>query len=581
MNPSPRNKADPSSGRTPPSRPTPWRVWPIIAVLLLAFATQNVLEMRRESCTFDELAKFTAGFTYVLKGDFRLNPYHPPLLKILSALPPLLLLHPKIDFNNPGWQIPPDQWKFGSDFLYSNNADQVLFYGRMPVVLLTTLLGYFIFRWAQQLYGNRAGVMALGLFAFSPTFIAHSHLVTLDAGTAAFTTMSLYFLWRHVERDDRRAIYWSAVLMAAALASKFTALPMLPAAGILLWIFKRSKPAPGNPADSLLPSTSDKHAKAKLGKKKTKPSAPRASDENGLFRSLFRVDRSRLIALLIFLGITIIFIQGTYLGRSNITQYFSGMNVVQKNIPHDQGLNFLHGELKNGTWWYYFLVAFAVKETAAFLILIGIRFVLLLWNWREGWRNATFLLLPAVIYFVAVSLRAPPLGVRYLLPAIPLLMVFCGGLVQILFRKRFLLWAAWLLLGWHAASSLLAFPHHLSYFNEFVGGPAHGMDWLDDSNIDWDQELKSLKKVLDQQGIRTVTIFTMTYSDRPDYYGIHFHRLNRVQAYEVLSSPNPPPGVYVFSAHWLARLKPLGINWRDRYPVIANLGYSMFVFRVL
>ncbi|MGH7858875.1 MAG: hypothetical protein ACREQY_16235, partial [Candidatus Binatia bacterium] len=35
-------------------------------------------------------------------------------------------------------------------------------------------------------------------------------------------------------------------------------------------------------------------------------------------------------------------------------------------------------------------------------------------------------------------------------------------------------------------------PHHLAYFNELTGGPAHGGEYLIDSNLDWGQDLKNL-----------------------------------------------------------------------------------------
>ncbi|MFI5176877.1 MAG: hypothetical protein ACHQKY_18625, partial [Terriglobia bacterium] len=63
------------------------RIWIVVAALLLIFAAQNFVEMRKESCTSDELIKLTAGYTYWLKHDFRLNSLHPPLLKMVSALP--------------------------------------------------------------------------------------------------------------------------------------------------------------------------------------------------------------------------------------------------------------------------------------------------------------------------------------------------------------------------------------------------------------------------------------------------------------------------------------------------------------
>jgi hypothetical protein len=53
-------------------------------------------------------------------------------------------------------------------------------------------------------------------------------------------------------------------------------------------------------------------------------------------------------------------------------------------------------------------------------------------------------------------------------------------------------------LVWTTASSLWHFPHSLSYFHEFAGGPDNGAAHLIDSNLDWGQDLFFLKKWCDE-----------------------------------------------------------------------------------
>ena len=57
-------------------------------VLLLAFmAVLADGAARRESITFDEMAHIGAGVSYLQKLDMRMNEEHPPLAKVLAALP--------------------------------------------------------------------------------------------------------------------------------------------------------------------------------------------------------------------------------------------------------------------------------------------------------------------------------------------------------------------------------------------------------------------------------------------------------------------------------------------------------------
>ena len=59
----------------------------LVPAALLVFAGLAFLSLRDDSATSDELAHLPAGFTYVDRLDFRLNPEHPPLAKIWAALP--------------------------------------------------------------------------------------------------------------------------------------------------------------------------------------------------------------------------------------------------------------------------------------------------------------------------------------------------------------------------------------------------------------------------------------------------------------------------------------------------------------
>ncbi|MBZ5535423.1 MAG: glycosyltransferase family 39 protein [Acidobacteriia bacterium] len=551
----------------------------IVAALLLLFAAQNVVEMRQESCTSDELIKLTAGYTYLLKGDFRLNTLHPPLLKLFSALP-LLVLHPKIDFSDPSWNRPINQWKFSAHFLYSNNADQILFWGRLPVILLTTALGYFIFRWAQQLYGNFPGIFALALFCFSPTFIAHSHWVTLDAGVAALLTISLYLLWRFARSGKKLILLWSALAMAAALGSKYLAFAMLPGYALLLGaIYQFDFLSSGSPSGA--PTRKEKEtAPRRRTRKDSDAESSRSIDPEGIpSRFVQRLNGPKIITLLVLVVVATVGAVSllAYFGFPRFSNYFIGLAQIKwyrrPTFPF-----YLHGTFVDGGAWYFFTVTFLVKATAPFLILIFLRLVMFFWTLKLEWRDSIFLILPSTLYFALVSVFANPIGVRYLLPVFSLLMIFSSGLISQFAKKKIALSVLWILLGWHITSSLVAFPNHLSYFNEFVGGPSHGTDWLDDSNVDWGQELKTLKEVLDKRGIQAVTLISFSPYDNPEYYSIRCIRPPQEEWPGLFEHPHP--GTYVISAHWLARAKGLGYDWKLRYPVIADVGNSMFVFQI-
>ena len=548
------------------------RIWIPAGILIAVFLGQNIYEMRRQSCSNDELVHLPAGYSYLVKRDFRLNPEHPPLMKEICALP-LLFMQPKVDFTDPNWLQASSisQWEFGHRFLYSNpaRADQLLFWGRLPIVLLAGWLGFIIFRWAQQLYGNAAGLLALGLYALCPNVIAHSHFITTDMGVTAFLTISFYCLWRFAKEGKTRDLCFSGLSMGAALASKYSALFLLPVALLFLWAFSRRMA----PASARL----QKHGNQALAggerdRRDGKSSLdPDAFSPIGFWREFFSFDRSKLKVVIIFLGLALLVVQLSYLGSLDPLLYPRG--ALQVNANHDPNYEYyLNGNFKAGGFAEYFLVAFLVKATAPFLILIFIRLIFLLANWERDWRQSIFLVVPAAAFFVGVSVFAECLGVRYLLPLFPMMMVFSAGALHFIKKKAALVFV-WGLLGWHCVSSLASFPYSLSYFNEFAGGPSRGIYWLDDSNIDWGQELKEVKRYMDKNGVEIVKLLSFSPYDNPDYYGIRHIDLRK-------SEPSSSPAkIYAISAHSIVRLKQQGVDILAQMTMVGHLGHSMYILK--
>src|SRR5437588_2417074 len=106
------------------------------AVVFL-FCLQALFALPRLSATTDEPVHLTAGYSYWQTRDFRLNPEHPPLAKLLAALP-LLALHPRFDTSDQSWKNAIED-AFAFKFLYGNDADRLLFWSRITIVLIAYL----------------------------------------------------------------------------------------------------------------------------------------------------------------------------------------------------------------------------------------------------------------------------------------------------------------------------------------------------------------------------------------------------------------------------------------------------------
>src|SRR2546423_1856854 len=132
----------------------------------------------RESATFDEIAHIGAGVSYLQKLDLRYNPEHPPLAKVLAALP-LVVRGIHADYSSTIWTSSQDffpaflgEWVFGEYVLtHWNSPQSTLAWARFPMLLLTIALGWVMFACARRLGGDWGGLLCVAVYAGTPTFI--------------------------------------------------------------------------------------------------------------------------------------------------------------------------------------------------------------------------------------------------------------------------------------------------------------------------------------------------------------------------------------------------------------------------
>jgi hypothetical protein len=520
------------------------------AALLAALFLQCVLSMRLLSATYDEHAHLPAGYTYWKTGDLRLNPQHPPLVKLLAGLP-LLFLDPRVDWQDESWAGPrPSQWRFGARFFYGwgNDADRLLFWGRLPIVLLALLLGLYVFRWSAERFGPRAGVYGLLLYAFCPNIIAHGRLVTMDLALSAFTTIALYYLWRFLREGTMRPLVLCAVALGLALASKFSALVI--AAMVVGWLVMRP----------------------------VRAAAPAATKKEKKKRAASPAEVSWAAAIGVVAGISVVLAWMSYLLPADPAFYWKGVAIVNRDHRADH-FYYLMGAFKQGRWWYYFLAALAFKTPVPAIVSTVIAAVLAWRSKATTGRDDLLLVIPALGFLAFTSAMADNLGVRYVLPLFPLMFVFTSRIAEPLSRDRRGLVVLAVLAAWQIAGTLRAFPDHLAYFNEPSGGVARGYRLLDDSNIDWGQDLKRLGTYLKEQKPAGPVRVCYDLNGHPPYYGVDTDRITMQQ----LASP-PAPGFYAIAAHCLVRLQTLNqpgqpdLDWLRRYPSLGRVG-AFYLFR--
>jgi len=212
----------------------------LAGVLIAIFVFQSLSASLQKSPVFDEPPHIASGLSYLETRVFHANLQHPPLLKELSAIFLMAAgIHwPKSPLADAlirgGPQSDKLEWPIGVNIIHDDGADRVLFWARLPFILLGALLGWLIYWWGRELVGSGAALAALFFYSFDPTMVAHSALVTTDVGVTAFAVLFLFTLWRYLHQPTRKHLIFCGLALGAVLGAKFSAVFMLPVAAILM-----------------------------------------------------------------------------------------------------------------------------------------------------------------------------------------------------------------------------------------------------------------------------------------------------------------------------------------------------------
>jgi len=416
--------------------------WPATIALLACLCAAQLFPAWQESNIGDEPVELAAGYSYVKTGDFRMNPEHPPLAKILAALP-LLALQPSLPLDSTSWGKA-DEYGFGMRFFERNIAsiDRLLFAARLVSIFLTACLGLAIALWTRDVFSPGTAILALALYAFDPTVIAHGHYVKNDVPATLFCFLAAIAWCAFLTRPRLPRLALAGVALGLALATKFSAAFLLPVMAILYairWLGHRHEQRLEGQKElslwhglgSLLAAMALAAAVVFLfyGILAWSHGVRLGGIDARAFRDLLDRDPTRAMARMVARGIPRVhpFVEGLI------------VYVDHNTIGHPCYLLGMRGMLG---WWYYFPVAFAVKTPAATLALLALAGLLLLrLLWRKRIRPVAFpcfrwfaVAVPVAVFGAFSMSSHLNIGIRHLLPIWPFIFILAAAAIT---RARF------------------------------------------------------------------------------------------------------------------------------------------------
>lgn len=496
-------------------------VWPIVVGLLVLQATLILFSIHRESLTFDEADHMYAGYRMWTAADYGLNPEHPPLVKLLAALPilgeklqmpPLLGIYFKMEANMNG-----GQWIAQNDDL----SHHLVFRMRLATVLLALALSLLIFLATRQWFGETAALIALCFAVFDPNILAHSGLVTTDIGCALFFLAAVYAFNRYVERPGWARLVIAGIAAGLLLATKHSGILVAPILPLLAAYEIAIAPRGMRPrlalrlcgacaaiaAISILVLWSFygfRFAARPVGLQLVPTLEQYASTMKPFERSLI-------------LGIAHLHLlpESYLMGITDIRVFSSSFNTFALGTWYPHGL------------WWYFPFILIIKSTLALLAALALTAFAIVAKKLSLSRALGYHLIAGAVFLAVAMQNGLNIGVRHILPIYALGAVLAGaGLATLAPRSRAWTWACGILLAAHIASSLSVYPNSIAYANEAWGGARYTHLNLTDSNVDWGQQLVQVRAWEDRHPGEDCWLgYFATGIVSPGTYGVRCHLL--------------------------------------------------------
>ena len=532
-----------------------------IAVLALAAAIARLVSTYTVfSPVADEPYHIAAGMEWLDKGAYYYEFQHPPLARIAVALGPYLAglrAQSREDPNEEGNAILMSRGNYAGNMRLAR-------IGNLPFFVLVCAI---VYAWGTRWFGRRTGVAALLLFSSLPPVLGHAALATTDMGVVAFVAAFLYQLMRWIEEPGWRQAVLLGMAAGGAFATKFSSFGFVPACAAaagayLFWAHGRG----GGP---VFRGVRWRHIAAACAV---------------CFVILWAAYRFHLNPISRLHG-THPFIDA-YISDSRLRD--AAYAAVESPLPlaeviygfnelynhEERGHNsYLMGEFRTTGWWYFFPLVIALKTPLGFLTLAVVGLAATLWRGRsQPWQQYLTALFPIVLLLVCMPSHIN-LGVRHALAIYPMLAIVAGHLVVRQyetggFSRRLVVVA---LAAWTMASSAIAHPDYVAYFNEFASRNPEKI--RTDSDLDWGQDWYRLSARLRALQVRSVWLGCfcsgeLAAMDLPPFRAL---------------PPDAPVSGYVAISVQLLELehaKSGAYGWLRNYQPLERVGKSIFLYYI-
>jgi len=528
---------------------------------------------------YDEPAHIACGMEWLDKGTFSMEPQHPPLPRVMSALGPYLagLRLGEVGFVGGDKANGYDFYGAGNQILCARGQYQRnLTLARLGTLPFFAFSAWITFVWARSLLGDWAAVVAVFLLTTLPVVLGYSSLAYVDPALMAMFPAALLALVRWLEAPGwgRSVVLGVAVAgMALANAPWMVFFPPCVVAILVCWWWSRRGALAGLRGKDL----ADKSVRTTRtlvvvlvvawfvlwgGYRFSVERLDRAFENPGK-----PIEHLHLPSPVKALALKVI----AFNPMVPAPAFFQG---VGRAIGENSKLYpaYLFGKVKRGGWWYFYFFMLVFKTPPGFLVLAvaGLGWGLKRFWQGKDWRVAAPAVCVVVILLVGTTIKVN-LGVRTILFVYPLLAI----LGAVACKEIWNLQGQWprvavlpiLLLTQLGVYGAWIHPNYLTYTSSFAGS-APDYSLVLDADFDAGQNVLRLADVLRERNVQHLKLRLYTSADLSQM---------GLPPFEVLAPYEKATGWVAVSVHNLRTgegpwypAQADGYAWLNAYPAVSS-----------
>ena len=223
----------------------PWTEWLIPSAFCLILLAQMLFSVQQMSQQGDEAIHLYAGYRALKCGDYVFGREHPPLAKMLAAIP-LLVSNPPIDCAQR--EVGSDEGD-ATDWLYSQNEWwHLLMEARVTASLFSVTLCLGVWVAARRMFGLTEAMVSTAILAFEPNILGNGGLLLNNVLLTALFLLTVFGFYLWTRQRSLPLLVLTGLFMGMALLTKHPAVLLVPTLCLLAileaWLEKSDKTEP-------------------------------------------------------------------------------------------------------------------------------------------------------------------------------------------------------------------------------------------------------------------------------------------------------------------------------------------------